>query len=360
MTASASTERRRSERLTLEPQPGVILRRQNSPDSRCHIRDFSQHGALLRRRTGKWTSQEFRLGVGNAVDICFFDRSEPNRSGAITGNIVRINEDDVAVDYSNSDAPRRRALTALLQRQSEERSAKIEREELVSATKATLPRFAHSIKSQWFPKMDRFTRLNVSRQSIFIVSLVLGAMILGAILIYSLQLRDQLNILKTSVESLRPQLANQNRAEVVELARRIDALEKDQGRISTALTQSSEQEDLRGAVERLRTEVTKLQQATDKFHGLPVRKQEISPMISEKSTWVVHIMTVTDLNSASQFIARAKALGIKVDTQKTFVGAKEMYRLFVPGIKSPEAATKLASDLQKRLSLTKRPWIAKQ
>ena len=60
-----------------------------------------------------------------------------------------------------------------------------------------------------------------------------------------------------------------------------------------------------------------------------------------------------------KFITKAKSLGIDVQKAQITVNEKRMYRLSIPGLPSYNEAEKLAGDVQKKMALRQKPWIAK-
>ena len=142
---------------------------------------------------------------------------------------------------------------------------------------------------------------------------------------------------------------------------RITAIEDKQQNLNASLDQVVKREDLQAAVDKLNAQLQASQQKVTKT--APTTTRETQPEATapvSQGQWVIHLAALSDQGSVDKFIARAKSLGIDVQKEQITVNEKQMYRLSISGLASHDEAEKLAGEVQKKMALKQKPWIAKK
>ena len=146
-----------------------------------------------------------------------------------------------------------------------------------------------------------------------------------------------------------------------DLMQRITAIEDKQQNLSASLDQAAKSEDLQAAVDKLNARLRASQQRTTSTAPATTRKTEPEATAAVlQGQWVIHLAALSDEGAVDKFIAKAKSLGVDVQKEQITVNEKQMYRLSISGLASYDEAEKLAGEVQKKMALRQKPWIAKK
>ena len=380
-----SKEHRRSPRYTPASQVSVMLYRDNARPRGCYVGNYSKHGVIL-----KCSALETDIGkalqVGDEVSLHFWDRGEPGHSIKISGHIVRFDENQVAIEYAPASSASLERLLTLLDQRIEQPSA--EEDTMKDLPKLRLPDKPRPASADETEIIDRghvatsihenpVTTLNPGLILGLLVAALVGVVGLG---LYSFRLSDQLYELNNAVTSMAMQApANEvsttiadltqrvtviedltQQAAIEDLTQRITTIEDKQQAQGAALEERVKPDDLRAAVETLNARLQALQQKA--ATTTPAETQKTEPATAapiSTGQWVVHLAALSDEGSVDKFINKAKSLGIEVQKEQITVNEKPMYRLSISGLASYAEAEELATDVQKKMALRQKPWIAK-
>lgn len=370
MTTSKHTENRRSQRLTPNSQVSVILYRENARPRGCYVSDYSDHGMLLKCMTREKTTRGNALKVGDDASIHFWDRGAPGRSDKVSGQIVRVNENLVAMEYSPAGTSSLGKLLTLLRHQGRETS-----QEKVSMKERPVPKLQlpdkNTVETQetaplngGLPeeKVERNREISSNGSSLQLGLLVLAVLAVIGLALYSFSLSSRLDEVTQIVDVLQTEQPNQVESTLPsDLTDRIAAVEQKQADMTLLLGDAVKQDVFRAAVEKFDSRLQGLQkksQVAAKIENTPAAS--IESVATGQPSWIVNLATLSDNNAVGKFIEKANDLGLDVRAEQVAVNDKQMYRLSIPGITSYEEAERLAATVQQQLGLSQKPWIAKQ
>ena len=382
-----SKDNRRSPRYTPTSQVSVMLYRDNARPRGCYVGNYSKHGVIL-KCSALETDVGKALQVGDEVSLHFWDRGEPGHSIKVAGHIVRFDENQVAIEYASpSSAPLERLLTLLDQR--------IERPSVEEDTMKDLPKLRLPDKTR-SPRTDGEKEILQRRpaepmirednQSALNPGLMLGLLIAAIVGIvglglYSFRLSDQIYQLNETVAFMATQPSTtEDSSAVAELSQRITAIEdrtqriaaenlmqriagieEQQQNLTASMGQVVKREDLQAAVDKLNARLRASQQRSTSTAPATTRKTEPEATATvPQGQWVIHLAALSNEGAVDKFIAKAKSLGVDVQKEQITVNEKQMYRLSISGLASYDEAEKLAGEVQKKMALRQKPWIAKQ
>ena len=377
MSTSKLTEKRRSPRYTPNSQVSVILYRENARPRGCYVSNYSDHGMLLKCMTKEKATRGSALKVGDSASVHYWDRGEPGRSDKVAGQIVRVDENLVAMEYEPAGTPSLGKLLTLLNRKEQETSP-----ENVSMKKRSPPRLKlpdkESTDTQETVAPSASTPLNIEREessgssSLHLGLIVLAILGVVGLALYSFSLSSRLEELTQVVNILATENTNQVEATSPvpsDLTERITALEQKQVDISMLLDDTVKKSEFRTAVDSFDTRLEGLQktpastatsQSAASTQPATQASVETGTVPIGQSSWIVNLATLSDNAAVDKFIKKANSVGLVVQAEEVAVNDKLMYRLSIPGITSYEEAQKLAATAQTQLGLSQKPWIAKQ
>lgn len=369
MTTSKQTENRRSQRYPPNSQVSVILYRENARPRGCYVSNYSDHGMLLKCMTREKTTQGNALKVGDNASIHFWDRGAPGRSDKVSGQIVRVDENLVAMEYLTTGTSSVGKLLTLLRRQEQNASP-----EEVSMQDRPIPKLqlpdknvAETQEATAVPgippeQVERKREASSNSSGLQLGLLILAILGVAGLTVYNFSLSARLDELTQTVSVLPGEQTNQGEPALPsDLTERIAAVEQKQADMTMLLGDTVKQSDLKAAVDKFES---RLQDAQNK--SVVTTTTQPAPAASTESiatgqqSWIVNLATVSDNNAVDKFIKKASDLGLDVQAEQVTVNDKQMYRLSIPGIVSYEEASKLASTAQQQLGLSQKPWIAKQ
>ncbi len=367
---SMQTENRRSPRSIPGVQVGLMLLRDRFRPRGCHVRDYSEHGVLLKCTTQESPQEGVTLDAGDAVAVRFWDRNEPGRGGEVRGQITRLSKNEVAIEYSDSESAASKKLLDILTKPVSEgsikadsaadlsthRSATLENEEIFVTRRAN-----ESPEEESGDDINYVSDQAMGRRRILLGSLLLGVLGFLAMVLYGLSLSNQIDEIKQQVALLEAQQPQQDDSAVISgLPQRIARLEETQQQITKALSETAGQDELQVAIKQIELELVELKKSSAESAAATAAKVESSKPAPKNTEWVIHLVTLADRNAVENIITKAKTLGIDVHKSKVTVNDKQMHRLSIMGLSSRQDAEKLATTVQQQLALTRKPWIAKQ
>ncbi len=358
---SMSDERRRASRYGPTFHLRVMVQRESLQTKLCYVQNFSRTGVLL---VCHCTSEEPIFKIGDHVDINFRDRNIPQQSGSVSGDIVRVIADRVAVDYSAAEKTARKKFLSLrektagktspVKQQTDEtavepvvqKSLELKNQDAATSTREQLP---VSIENSAVK----------SRRVMLASALIVIALALGLLGLYNYRLQTRLNEMSSTLETLKTQLATKGDREATSgLALRLSDLESRQQQLADAIDNAPAKQAPQVTVEKLKPEIA---------DPKPTRSAPAAPVTGRKSEaangqerWVINVMALSDADAARNVVAKARAAGITIESRQIDVGNRSMHRLFISGLGSRQEASELAETVQKTLALKQAPWIAKQ
>ena len=382
-----SKENRRSPRYTPTSQVSVMLYRDNARPRGCYVGNYSKHGVIL-KCSALETDAGKALQIGDEVSLHFWDRGKPGHSIKVAGHIVRFGENQVAIEYASpSSASLERLLTLLDQRIEQQPS--LEEDTMEDLPKLRLPgkpRPQTADETEIFERRSVEPTIHEGHESVLGPGLMLGLLIAAIVGIvglgfYSFRLSDQLYELNETVTFKATQTpANEDVSAVADLTKRvvaiedltqqiaiedltqrITAIEDKQQNLSASLEQLVKRDDLQAAVDKLNARIRASQQKVAPATPATDRKTEPEAATpAPTGQWVIHLAALSDEGAVDKFITKAKSMGIDVQKEQITVNEKRMYRLSIPGLASYDEAEKLAGNVQKKMALRQKPWIAKK
>ena len=381
-----SKENRRSPRHTPSSQVSVMLYRDNARPRGCYVGNYSKHGVIL-KCSALETDVGKALQVGDKVSLHFWDRGEPGHSIQVAGYIVRFDENQVAIEYASpSSASLERLLTLLDERIEQPSTEENTMKDLPKLRLPDKPRPKRTEETEIFERRSVEPAIHEDHESVLSPGLMLGLLIaaivgIAGLGLYSFRLSDQLYELNETVTSMATQTPANDDTSTVEdltervvaiedltqqiaiedLTQRITAIEDKQKNLSASLDQLVKRGDLQAEVDKLNARFQASQQKTAPTTPATTRKTEPEAATSASAgQWVIHLAALSDEGAVDKFITKAKSLGIDVQKEQITVNEKHMYRLSIPGLTSYDEAEKLAADVQKKMALRQKPWIAKK
>ncbi|MDJ0956296.1 MAG: SPOR domain-containing protein [Arenicellales bacterium] len=381
-----SKENRRSPRYTPASQVSVMLYRDNARPRGCYVGNYSKHGVIL-KCSALETDVGKALQVGDEVSLHFWDRGEPGHSIKVSGHIVRFGENQVAIEYASpSSASLERLLTLLDQRVEQSSTEEDTMKDLPKLRLPDKPRPKRADDTEILGRRPVEPTIHESHENTLSPGLILGLLIAAIVGIvglglYSFRLSDQLYELNETVISIATQPTTAEDSPVTELSQRVGAIEDLTQRIAiedlmqritaiedkqqdlgASLDQVVKQEDLQAAVDKLNVRLQESQQKATPAAPTTTRKTKPEAAAPPVSTgqWTIHLAALSDEKAVDKFINKAKSLGIDVQKEQITVNEKQMYRLSIPGLASYDEAEKLADEVQKKMALRQKPWIAKR
>lgn len=185
-----------------------------------------------------------------------------------------------------------------------------------------------------------------------IVAAFVAVIVVG---LYSLAVSNRLDNLARSTAALEARdVGDEISALLSGVEQRLVELEQRQQKMAATLNDAVMQSDLLAVIGSFNSELESI-----KERAVPAVAK--SPQLSNRAStqaWTIHLATLSDMAAADKLISSAKAQGINVSMQPISVNDKEAYRLSIVGLPSREQAEKLSTEVQQRLKLTRKPWIA--
>lgn len=358
---SVSDERRRAGRYGPTFHLRVMVQRESLQSRLCYVQNVSRTGVLLVCHS---TSEKPVFRIGDHVHINFRDRNVPKQSGSVSGDIVRLTADRVAVDYSAAEKSARRQFLRLRKKPVSEPSPV--KQQMDDTAVESVIQQSLELKNQGVATSAReLVPVSIensaakSRKAMFAGALTLIALALGLLALYNYRVQNRLNETLSTLETLKTQLATKGDREATSgLARRVSDLESRQKQLADAIDNPPAKQAPRVTVEKLEPEVADPKQAPGS-RAAPATEPK-PETANGPTTWVINLMALSDSDAARNVVAKAKASGIKIESKAINVGNKTLHRLFIPGLASVEEANELARKLQKTLALKQTPWIAEQ
>lgn len=388
-----------------------MLFRDRSRPRGCQVRNYSEHGVLLKCTGQESPLKDATMDEGDAVTIRFWDRSGSGRGQEVDGQIARITENEVAVEYSNSESESQEKLLTLLantgdEAQTEPPQTKPPESPESPDTDHDVPTF--TISTREIPKSETMNAPKAGdaapvkqqppavQPKTLVGGLVLGALALLALLVYNFHLGSRIDaVARNASPAVNSTLAifqaqQSEQAEAIQaLVERTAALDQAQQTLSATLETIAGKAELQAAVEDIKLELAELEAryaelATAKAAAeakveqpkavaetpqaaaealepqAPVAKEAATAAATGTSKWSVHLVTLSDSGAADKMIAKAKTLGLDVSRRVVSVSDKQMYRLSIKDIASRTDAEELAATAQDQLALKQKPWIARQ
>lgn len=329
---------------------------------------------LLKCMTREKATRKNALQVGDAASIHFWDRGTPGRSDKVPGQIVRVDENLIAMEYAPTAAQSAGKLITLLQRKEQDTSP-----EKGPMKDKPIPKLQPNLKlpdkdaadtRETAPPRDRpAAPVERSREqspggssALQLGLLLLAVLGVLGLALYSFSLSSRVQELTQVVNELKTNEINQNELTLPpDLIERIAALEQKQADMTTLLGDTVKQSDLTTAVEEFDSKLQQLQakpQVSATTQSAPAGSTESTAAAGQ--SWVVNLATLSDNDAVEKFIQQANSAGLDVKAEQVAVNDKQMYRLSIPGVASFAEAKILAETAQKQLGLSQKPWIAKQ
>ena len=380
MTTSKQTEKRRSPRYTPNSQVSVILYRENARPRGCYVSNYSDHGMLLKCMTREKATRGDALKVGDNASVHYWDRGEPGRSDKVAGEVVRVDENLVAMEYTPAGTPSLGKLLTLLRRKDQETSPENVSMKERAPPKLKLPdknsaetQETVTLSARPPEKIERDREESSSGSSLHLGLIVLAILGVIGLALYNLSLSSRLEELTQAVNVLTSEKADQIESTLTvpsDLTDRIAALELRQVDTTTLLDDAVKKSDFRMVVDTIESRLEDLQKspvtaATPSTPTAPAASTQPAavaspePVPAGQAAWIVNLATLSDNAAVDKFIKKANSLGLVVQAEEVAVNDKQMYRLSIPGIASYEDAQMLASTAQAQLGLSQKPWIAK-
>lgn len=361
-TTSISTERRRASRYNLKSRLRVMLLRESLRPRVCYVQNFSQTGVLLVCLS---SAEEAVFKIGDRVNINFRNHNLTQQSCSVSGDIVRVTADGVAVDFSAAEKSARRKFLSLLKTSANEPLPVTPQLREETAVESVTPKPPPSEDHDVEPLTSEPRHVSIdkgaakSRLAMLVGALIVISLAFGLLGLYNYRLHSRLDETRLILDSLEKQLPPKGDREAVsDLTRRLNELERSQKQLAVALDDPPDTQALRATIEELRAELADLKQA---------RRPPEAPVTGDNPEttsngvkWVINLMALSDSDAAARIVARARKSEIEIKSQEIKVGNKSMHRLFIPGLASYEEASELAGRVQKELSLKEAPWIVKQ
>ncbi len=337
------------------------------------MRDYSEHGVLLKCVTSESRQKDVALNAGDEVSVRFWDQRVLGGRGEVKGKISRIIENGVAVEYSESGSASNEKLLSLLNKNvnddsietdsSEKRSTPrlttLENEETIMAGRAD-----QALEAEPGDDIAYQRDQADGRPRLLIGGVVLGVLGLLAVGLYGFNLSNRIDEVSQQVVLLQAQQSKQANADAIPgLTQRTVRLEETQRQMAEALSETASQAALQETRREIELELAKLKTKPAESVAATASNVETpkpTPNNADKPEWVIHLATLSDPIAADKIIAKAKSLGLDVYKSRVSVNDQQMHRLSIKGLSSRQDAEMLASKAQQQLALTRKPWIAKQ